>query len=63
MHIRAEGSWPNNSIGGNAVRSRVEPKGGDTKSMITATTQSHTNWLCEGLTVLTRSVRLWWGHR
>lgn len=45
MHIRAEGSWPNNSIGGNAVRSRVEPKKGDTKSMITAKCHTQTGYV------------------
>lgn len=64
MHVRGEGSRPNYPVGGNAVGRGVEPKEGDTKLLVSATT-SHTLRVHKGFikrVVLTRSVRLGWGH-
>lgn len=65
MHVRGEGSRSNYPVGGNAVGRRVEPKGGNTKLLVSATTLSHTPRVHKGFikrVVLTRSVRLGWGH-
>lgn len=65
MHVWGEGGWPHHPVGGNTVGGGVEPAGRDTMLLVT-TTRSHVLWVYKGLVrlvVLTRSVRLWWGHR
>lgn len=65
MHVWGEGGWTNHPVWGNAVGRGIEPVGGDTNPLVT-TTRSHSLWKNEEavrLLVLTRFVRLWWGHR